>query len=357
MIFYVSGNEFGLVKGFRRNEKKMKARIPKFLSVILAVGFITSSGSLAEDVCANMQNYDPDFIPHVTNPVFPGSVEKIPLVVIDAEHYNFHKIGGRYKPFAELLINDGYRVEGAKGKYSKFTKENLRNIDVLVMANVVNEVNFDTEEYELNAKLPTPSAFDDDEIQAVKEWIIDGGSLLLIADHMPFTGVAEKLADVFGFTLANGYNFPANFHYMIEFNTADGSLKDHPIVRGRPGKSEAVTSIMTFVGEASWMQPNSKAQPLMVLGEGTRTILPTDLKKLPTKPSEPTDLAIPNFSSVGMLQGATLKFGKGRVVMLGEGGMLSAQNAGKVKMGMNNPKAKQNKQFTLNILHWLSGLL
>lgn len=339
------------------NIKKMMARILKFLVIILSSSLFIINVSQAGDVCTDKQSPDPDFIPQVTDPAYPEPKEESPLVVIDEAHYNFHTIGGRYKPFAELLSKDGYKVEGSKEKYSKFTKETLQNIDVLVIANALNEVNFDSGECELNAKLPTPSAFGDDEIQAVKEWVKDGGSLMLIADHMPFAGAAEKLAYVFGFTLVNGYTFPADYHYMIEFKAADGSLKDHPIVRGRSDKSELVTSVMSFVGEAFWIHPNSNAQPLMILGEGTRTILPTDVKTLPAKPTSPTDLAIPNISSVGMLQGATLTFGKGRIAMMGEGGMFSAQKAGPIQMGMNNPEAKQNKQFTLNVLHWLSGLI
>ena len=61
----------------------------------------------------------------------------------------------------------------------------------------------------------------------------------------------------------------------------------------------------------------------------------------------------------GWLQGATLRAGKGRVAVFGEAAMFSAQLAGpnKTPMGMNAPNAKQNPQFLLNVLHWLSGLL
>jgi len=49
---------------------------------------------------------------------------------------------------------------------------------------------------------------------------------------------------------------------------------------------------------------------------------------------------------------------KGRVVILGEAAMLSAQLAGANKMpfGMNRPGI-DNRQIALNIMHWLSGLL
>jgi hypothetical protein len=63
-------------------------------------------------------------------------------------------------------------------------------------------------------------------------------------------------------------------------------------------------------------------------------------------------------SVAGQAQGLAFKLGKGRVVMLGEAAMLSAQVAGpkQLPMGMNVP-GNDNRQFALNIMHWLSGLL
>jgi hypothetical protein len=53
-----------------------------------------------------------------------------------------------------------------------------------------------------------------------------------------------------------------------------------------------------------------------------------------------------------------LRVGKGRVVALGDAAMLSAQLTGSDNQpfGMNVPNT-DNRQFTLNIIHWLSGLL
>jgi hypothetical protein len=66
----------------------------------------------------------------------------------------------------------------------------------------------------------------------------------------------------------------------------------------------------------------------------------------------------------GRAQGIALKPGKGRVVMMGEAAMFSAQlirfeHEGKpmeLKMGMNVP-GNDDRQLALNIFHWLSGLL
>jgi hypothetical protein len=54
-----------------------------------------------------------------------------------------------------------------------------------------------------------------------------------------------------------------------------------------------------------------------------------------------------------------MKFGGGRVVVLGEADMLSALLGNPPEnepIGMNYPGV-DNKQLTLNIMHWLSGLL
>src|SRR5205085_11171475 len=64
------------------------------------------------------------------------------------------------------------------------------------------------------------------------------------------------------------------------------------------------------------------------------------------------------ISAAGRAQGIAFSFGKGRVVVLGEAAMLSAQLAGPngMKFGMNRPGI-DNRQLALNIVHWLSGLL
>jgi hypothetical protein len=47
------------------------------------------------------------------------------------------------------------------------------------------------------------------------------------------------------------------------------------------------------------------------------------------------------------------------VAVFGEAAMFSAQVSGPQRrpMGMNAPRAGQNPQFLLNVMHWLAGLL
>jgi hypothetical protein len=66
----------------------------------------------------------------------------------------------------------------------------------------------------------------------------------------------------------------------------------------------------------------------------------------------------------GRAQGVAFTYGAGRVVVLGEAGMLSAQlirfrpaiDRPDMRVGMN-VAPYDNRQFALNILHWLSGAL
>jgi hypothetical protein len=66
------------------------------------------------------------------------------------------------------------------------------------------------------------------------------------------------------------------------------------------------------------------------------------------------------ISAAGRALGVALKYGKGRVVITGEAGMLSAQilreGQASYPFGMNVP-GFDNRQLALNLFHWLSGLL
>jgi hypothetical protein len=63
-------------------------------------------------------------------------------------------------------------------------------------------------------------------------------------------------------------------------------------------------------------------------------------------------------SAAGCSQGLAFEYGKGRVVVMGEAAMLSAQLAGpdRAPMGMNVP-GLDNRQLALNIVRWLAGVL
>jgi len=194
-----------------------------------------------------------------------------------------------------------------------------------------------------------PSAFTDEEITAVRDWVNEGGALLLIADHLPWPAAANKLASAFGVHYSSGHALDEKTQAdpMI-FKRSDGTLAEHPITKGRAA-SERVDSVATFTGSA--FRVDDHAEPLLIFGAGVVSFTPTNfwMYKADT----------PRIPVTGWCQGAVLRVGKGRLAVFGEAAMFSAQVEGpnREPFGMNAPAAKQNPQFVLNVLHWLSGLL
>jgi hypothetical protein len=287
-----------------------------------------------------LQVPDASFAPKVERPEYP--LERGPRVLVDAAHLNFHTVEGGYAAFAKLLRLDGYRVVSGR---EPFDSRFLAGIDVLVIANAMHR-----QSEEDWAPLPSESAFTDAEIADVEKWIRAGGSLLLIADHMPLAGHAEALAAVFGIRFQNGFAYDSSRNGQITFRRSKGSLPSSVISNGRGG-AERVEAVTTFTGQAFRLDPTIKAQPLLVLPRGSQLLLPEVAFQFSDRtPRIPADY---------LLQGAIVYHGKGRVAALGEAAMCSAQLDGENQrpVGMNSPAARENARFALNLMHWLSGAL
>jgi hypothetical protein len=230
-----------------------------------------------------------------------------------------------------------------------FSDESLGRIDVLVISNALAGSLID----EAIRRLPTQSAFMDFEIEAVYRWVSAGGSLLLIADHMPFAGAAEKLAMRFGILVHNGYAGTPGAPNPLVFALSDSSLKSHAITRGR-GEAERVPFVATFGGHAFGLHSNVDASTLMVFAPASIVYLTEEMLGAGGTITPQT----PRIPAAGLLQGAALKVGAGKVYMSGEAAMFSAQVAPDgSRYGFNNTNAPHNAQFVLNVLHWLSGIL
>ena len=280
---------------------------------------------------------DETFKPEIKSPAFES--DKGPRIGIDSAHHNFHTATGRYQSFAKLLKRDGYQIVDFD---TSFSEESLKTIDVLVISNPLNKRNVS------DWSLPTPSAFKKEEISAVKSWVANGGSLFLIADHMPFPGAASDLAKAFGFTFSNGYAKPAQRKTRGTFGDVfdqKTGLIDSKITSGR-SDSEKVTSVATFGGSA-FKAPEGA---IGIIQFGPKSVSRETRRAPGITPDAPT------ISIAGWYQGAALNFKKGRVIVFGEAAMFSAQLAGAKKraMGMNAPNAKQNYQLLLNVIHWLT---
>ena len=293
--------------------------------------------ALAIGTLHSQQVADTVFQPPFATPAYAAG--RGPLVLIDEAHHNFHTAEGRYSPFARLLRRDGYLVRPGQ---SSFNAGLLRSAKVLVIANALAARN------ERDWVVPTPSAFDASEIRAVHDWVEAGGSLLLIADHLPFGGAAADLAASFGISFSNGFVLDSSMQGLIHVRRSDGTLASHPITDGR-NASERIDSVTTFTGQG--FQFNGSGTPLITIPSGWVLYMPDTAWRFSS--------ATPRKSAEGLLQGGVMRVGKGRVAAFGEAAMFSAQVAGPARrpMGFNSPEAAQNAQFVLNVMHWLTGLL
>jgi hypothetical protein len=332
----------------------MSSGIRRILFVISCAGVSLSAAVAAH---APQQVVDPDYKAVVEKPAYRGAG---PTVAIDEAHDNFHTATGQYRPFAELLRADGYKVVASARKFDAGV---FAGVDVLVIANARNLAG-------LAAGDLSRPAFTEAECDVVRDWVRAGGSLLLIADHAPFGHAAANLSGRFGVSMGKGWAFdtgapPDTITTQLEFSRANGLLGSHPLLSGRD-PSEEVKTIRSFTGQSLGIPPGAAA--LMKLSATAReAATPDDLDA----EAEARRGALPagtagtrSVSVAGRAQGLVMRFGAGRVIVLGEGGLLSAQvvtvpegtATRTFKMGMNVP-GTDDRQFALNMLHWLSGLL
>jgi hypothetical protein len=297
---------------------------------------------------------DPGFDSSVAHPTYTTDH---PRVAVDEAHHDFHTIEGHYRPFAQLLTNDGYAVTSSN---AAFDAAGLSDINVLVVANARGGE---------SASDTAKAAFSASECDAVEKWVRSGGALLLIADHAPFGSAAHDLALRFGVDMGRGYVFDPQHAdadpTILVFSADNGLLGDHPVLRGH-SESEHVRRVVAFTGQS--LSVPSGATALMKLAPSAfevdadpigRAILASANARGGT--ANATDPR--SRSDAGRAQGVALAFGRGRVIVVGEAALFSAQvlkfqQPGRpdLRFGMNAP-GNDDKQFVLNILHWLSGNL
>jgi hypothetical protein len=289
---------------------------------------------------------DPNFDARVDHPAY---VNKHPKALFDEAHRNIHTMHGGYAPFVALISNDGYEVTANKGAFSDKT---LAGVGILVIANALGPSN----------ALVDHSAFTDAECDAVRDWVRAGGSLLLITDHAPTGAAAASLAQRFEIIMSQGMTEDPKNHdttttdaSQLLFTRDNRLLLDHPITQGRNAK-ETVNRIMTFTGQS--LKGPEGATAFLKLGESAVN-RPASVK---VEQSGGDTRVVITYGdpapAQGYAQGLAMQFGKGRAVILGEAGMLTAQLDGKTQQpfGMN-VQGIDNRQLALNIMHWLSGAM
>lgn len=325
------------------------------LSQLLLFFLIVVSSVLAQQMA------DPDFNAMVAHPAYTSSH---PRLAIDEAHKNFHTKDGRFKPFADLLRSDGYEVVA---NTEEFTAKGLARTDVLVISNALGE--------EIKDEGVSGPAFSKAECEAVYEWVRNGGSLFLIADHAPFGAAASSLAERFGVNLGKGFVFDVNPEAVdgrditsMVFSEQNHLLGKHPIVQGR-NEDERLRKVIAFTGE-SMSVPDGATAVLRLSPSAGEVPSRDEGRRLHSddaaKQKELRAEAAKKWPAGGRAMAIAFTVGRGRVVMNGEAGMLSAQvfrekdKDGNEKivgrMGMNVP-GTDDRQYVLNVLHWLSGAL
>ena len=282
-------------------------------------GFVAAAVLVAALPAAAQQVPDPNADATVSNPAFPAGTG--PVIGVDSGHDENQTLANNYAAFGKLFVNDGYVVTNFD---DPVTPANLAKMTVYVIAEPLNP-----NDPKGQPQANSTSAFTSTEIATITAWVQGGGSLLMISDHPPYAGSLRALAASFGFQIEM---FAAQKDPAAEFfSFANGDLVPGPLTNGLP-------QIQTFYGGA--FTAPAGATPLLHF-DPSWTMLTNGVNR----PMSASDL-----------RGATLPFGKGRVVLLAEGGAWSAQLAGKKqrKIGFDAPAAPGNKQFIVNVMYWLA---
>ncbi|MGD9816839.1 MAG: DUF4350 domain-containing protein [Hyphomonadaceae bacterium] len=294
--------------------------------IAAAVGAVMFLVTASYFLLTHERGYDPRFDVSVAEPAFSGAH---PVVLFDEGHGNAGLSRQAYRPFVRLLRNDGYEVRVSQ---DQLTAQTLAGVSVLVIA-------------QARGAGDAP-AFTEAEASAVAEWVLLGGALLLVSDPGPFAAAVAPLADRFGVemhgaeTRDQAHADPAIRATDIVFSGA--LLGEHPILAGRTPR-ERVARVGVFSGVS--LRGPADSRPLLRLADSAQD-----------RPLG-ASAADAQTSAAGRAQGVAVGFARGRVVVLGDADMLRAyfDNAGE-PIGMNRP-GLDNRQFALNILHWLSRLI
>jgi len=275
-----------------------------------------------------------------------------PVISFDETHKNTTTYA-RYPALVQLLKDDGYRPRPLTQPISGAA---LADVGVLVIVDPA---------VSLSA----------DEVSATVAWLKGGGSVVMVVDHYPL--VNAKLTAALGVPSwpegaavvrtdlckpevrsppctppdPNGNQSAMNIFFWrtdfspggepmlaqagsgggLAYQSADAVLAKHAITEGR-APSERIRRVVTFSGSAFQAFPG--AQILMTL--------PRLSVLLGSNSGTPIE---------GWLQGAVVEFERGRLALFADSGVLSGGVAADKNQFIDN------RQFVLNLMHWLSRVL
>jgi len=269
-----------------------------------------------------------------------------PVIAIDEAHKNTTTYA-RYPELIKLLQDDGYRPRPLTQSISAAS---LADVGILV------------------ANDPQTS-LSEDEVAAVLAWLKDGGSLLLVLDHYASAqtklttslgvrnwpgnavgvptdlckrgaetrGCAAEGSAAINVLFWRSESFPGGEPKLAVlgsgggqgYQSADAVLARHAITEGR-ASDERIRRVATFSGSAFEAFPGGV--PLLTLPPGAGPLF--------------AGTPVP-----GWLQGAVTELGKGRVAIFADSGVMSGATAA------DKGQFIDNRQFVLNVMHWLTRAL
>jgi hypothetical protein len=286
---------------------------------------------------AQMYN-DSSFNADVVHPKFKKGYG--PKILIDAGHHNFVVELGLNKPLFDVASSDGYQI---KIDSMQFTKEYLSNYNIVVI--------WPAMPFKFGSKnqVTDEITFTIDELDALHDWVSNGGSLLMFSEHAPIDKSVTPLFNKFGIQLSTGIvvdslnsdtpiEMPSWNHSFLKFTSKNGLLNtEHPVTKGEK-KNERVSNILTHGGGG-------------LTGDGYTNILKLSNSAMIKKWNGTMPTGTPNSQCLAG------NVGKGKLVALGDVNGFTAMfiKSGEYKLSSGMQVSGYDwKQFVLNTLHWLS---
>ena len=175
---------------------------------------------------------------------------------------------------------------------------------------------------------------------------------------MPVAGAAASLLSRFAVVTSDGFAVDATLltgyeandimgAAYLKFSREDGTVLEHVINDGGTD-TQPFSLVTSHVGSAFRLPEHG--EPLLKLGSNIISLLPD----LAWKFSEKT----PRVDVSGWLQAGVVRVGEGRVAVLGDSQLLAVpwpESTSEEDMAYD--PAEGNKQFTLNLFHWLATRL
>jgi hypothetical protein len=260
---------------------------------------------------------DSSFAPGFDAPDFKAGGK--PIVLIDEAHRNVISLETYLGPVARWLERLGYLVRPARGSAERLVDGPDQAVLVIANAQAPEDAPADA------------SAFTEHEVIAIESWVRNGGSVLLVADRAPFGAPARALAKAFGVTLDNnailtkGSDGRPTGELTIDINQY--GERRHPLF-------DRVLTVVYVVGES-------------MSGPGVMVRAPDGVY------SGPTAQATDGPSAAGKPLILAFEHGKGRVVVIGDGGIVSAFGSpnGNAHRGISEG---DNARFVRNVFKWLA---